>query len=410
MVYEHAVDPPQADDPDAIREFTQRCTDVLEMYVRRYPGPVAVDAPPLARRRARADGRGMFPAATSEEDDDAANQDGRRMDLRAWPASRACVAVDRARAELARRRRDGAAGAGGRPPRVRRADDRRSRRCRRSRRSSRSRPAPRPTRSSSIDRAREAAQLQARAGRRRSCCCPTRSAARGGASRSGVAERWGYRAAGRGWLLTRGVRAAARRACTRSQYYLALVRGLGLPTRRPTPTPRPRIDPRRGDARAGRRAAGAARRRRRARRSSASPRAPPTATRSGGRRIAWRRSSPALVAAAASRAVHGRRRRRPRHGACDRIVAAAGRARGEPDRPHHAARSWSGSIARCAAFVSNDSGAMHLAAALGVPLTAIFGPTDERVTAPARRRGPSSCATCSAARACCASVRSITAA
>ncbi|HXT31467.1 MAG TPA: lysophospholipid acyltransferase family protein, partial [Vicinamibacterales bacterium] len=38
MVYEHAVDPPRADDPDALRDFTQRCTDVLEMYVRRYPG------------------------------------------------------------------------------------------------------------------------------------------------------------------------------------------------------------------------------------------------------------------------------------------------------------------------------------------------------------------------------------
>lgn len=37
MVYEHPVEPPPADDPDAIREFTQRCTDVLEMYVRRYP-------------------------------------------------------------------------------------------------------------------------------------------------------------------------------------------------------------------------------------------------------------------------------------------------------------------------------------------------------------------------------------
>jgi len=32
--------------------------------------------------------------------------------------------------------------------------------------------------------------------------------------------------------------------------------------------------------------------------------------------------------------------------------------------------------------VSNDSGAMHLAAAVGVPVTAIFGPTDERVTSP----------------------------
>jgi Kdo2-lipid IVA lauroyltransferase/acyltransferase len=38
LVYEHPVDPPQTDTPDAVRDFTQRCTDVLEMYVRRYPG------------------------------------------------------------------------------------------------------------------------------------------------------------------------------------------------------------------------------------------------------------------------------------------------------------------------------------------------------------------------------------
>jgi KDO2-lipid IV(A) lauroyltransferase len=37
MVYEHAIEPPSGDGPDAIREFTQRCTDVLEMYVRRHP-------------------------------------------------------------------------------------------------------------------------------------------------------------------------------------------------------------------------------------------------------------------------------------------------------------------------------------------------------------------------------------
>jgi KDO2-lipid IV(A) lauroyltransferase len=66
MVYEHAVEPPPAGDPDAIRQFTQRCTDVLEMYVRRYPGlwlwmhrrwrdtdPAAVP--------------GMFPAASTED-------------------------------------------------------------------------------------------------------------------------------------------------------------------------------------------------------------------------------------------------------------------------------------------------------------------------------------------------------
>ncbi len=67
MVYEHAVDPPAADDPDAIREFTQRCTDVLEMYVRRYP-----ELWLWMHRRWRDEARddsvgGMFPAASSEE-------------------------------------------------------------------------------------------------------------------------------------------------------------------------------------------------------------------------------------------------------------------------------------------------------------------------------------------------------
>jgi Kdo2-lipid IVA lauroyltransferase/acyltransferase len=37
LIYEHSVEPPTHDAPDAIREFTQRCTDVLEMYVRRHP-------------------------------------------------------------------------------------------------------------------------------------------------------------------------------------------------------------------------------------------------------------------------------------------------------------------------------------------------------------------------------------
>jgi KDO2-lipid IV(A) lauroyltransferase len=37
MVYEHPVEPPAEGSPDPVREFTQRCTDVLEMYVRRNP-------------------------------------------------------------------------------------------------------------------------------------------------------------------------------------------------------------------------------------------------------------------------------------------------------------------------------------------------------------------------------------
>ena len=41
-----------------------------------------------------------------------------------------------------------------------------------------------------------------------------------------------------------------------------------------------------------------------------------------------------------------------------------------------------GVLARCRALVTNDSGAMHLAAAVGVSVTAVFGPTDERATRP----------------------------
>jgi lipopolysaccharide heptosyltransferase II len=46
-----------------------------------------------------------------------------------------------------------------------------------------------------------------------------------------------------------------------------------------------------------------------------------------------------------------------------------------------------GVLVRCRTLVSNDSGAMHFAAALGVPVTAIFGPTDERATSPLGRSG-----------------------
>ena len=40
-----------------------------------------------------------------------------------------------------------------------------------------------------------------------------------------------------------------------------------------------------------------------------------------------------------------------------------------------------------AACVSNDSGAMHLAGAVGTPLAALFGPTREKETAPLTRHG-----------------------
>jgi KDO2-lipid IV(A) lauroyltransferase len=69
MIYEHPVEPPSEDSPDAIREFTQRCTDVLEMHVRRHP-----ELWLWMHRRWRdtpdaAHARGMFPAAKPENAD-----------------------------------------------------------------------------------------------------------------------------------------------------------------------------------------------------------------------------------------------------------------------------------------------------------------------------------------------------
>jgi KDO2-lipid IV(A) lauroyltransferase len=65
MVYEPPVVPPAADRADAVQEFTQRCTDVLEMYVRRNP-----ELWLWMHRRWRDDGdsggRELFPTTTAD--------------------------------------------------------------------------------------------------------------------------------------------------------------------------------------------------------------------------------------------------------------------------------------------------------------------------------------------------------
>ena len=68
LVYEHVVEPPPPGSPDPIRELTQRCTDVLEMYVRRHPHLWLW----MHRRWREADTGaggvpGMFPAAAADE-------------------------------------------------------------------------------------------------------------------------------------------------------------------------------------------------------------------------------------------------------------------------------------------------------------------------------------------------------
>jgi heptosyltransferase-2 len=56
-------------------------------------------------------------------------------------------------------------------------------------------------------------------------------------------------------------------------------------------------------------------------------------------------------------------------------------------------------MTRCRHLVTNDSGPMHLAAALGVPVTAVFGPTIPGATSPVGERvailqRPVDCAPC----------------
>lgn len=68
LVYEHPIELPATDAADPVRELTQRCTDVLEMYVRRHPHLWL-----WMHRRWRDDTvgvrpvPGMFPSAASDE-------------------------------------------------------------------------------------------------------------------------------------------------------------------------------------------------------------------------------------------------------------------------------------------------------------------------------------------------------
>jgi Kdo2-lipid IVA lauroyltransferase/acyltransferase len=80
MIYEHAIEPPPEGTDDPIHELTQRCTDVLEMYVRRHP-----ELWLWMHRRWRDEGAGsvpererpMFPAGAAEEEGGAElSQDG----------------------------------------------------------------------------------------------------------------------------------------------------------------------------------------------------------------------------------------------------------------------------------------------------------------------------------------------
>lgn len=196
------------------------------------------------------------------------------------------------------------------------------------------------------------------------------------ARRARIAERWGYASSFRSPLLTRRV-PRPRGRVHQTAYYAELVRGLDMPV---------------GDAAPWIRVTAGTASRAAALLEKAG--VPPDATLVGfapgaayGHAKRW---PPPRVAEVIVRLA------RERDAVCILVGAAGDRPAGreiEEALPREVRainligqtdlRVFAGVLARCRAFVSNDSGAMHVAAALGVPVTAIFGPTDERATAPA---------------------------
>jgi heptosyltransferase-2 len=197
---------------------------------------------------------------------------------------------------------------------------------------------------------------------------------------AGIAERWGFAGDVRGPLLTRAIR-RPRGSLHQGAYYQALVRALGVDTGPLEPV----LDVPPHDTAAARTL---------------------LATRG------WDGLRPLLVVAPG--AAYGTAKRwLPAHFA--RLIETAVRDRGmqcvlvgsgadgettrwiagaidEQMRPHVIDLAGATSLEMLAAIlmlgaacVSNDSGAMHLAGAVGVPLAALFGPTREYETAPLTR-------------------------
>ena len=195
------------------------------------------------------------------------------------------------------------------------------------------------------------------------------------ARRAGVPERWGFSGSLRGALLTRAIPRPGERM-HQSAYYAWLVKELGFEVASSIPTIRVREETaRRADALLAKHAV--------------APTARVVGFAPGAAYGHAKRWPPSRVAEVIARATR-------EQGVVAVLVGAAG----DRDAGHEVEsalpfgvsvvnligrtdlRQLTGVLARCAGFVSNDSGAMHLAAAVGAPVTAIFGPTDEQATSP----------------------------
>jgi heptosyltransferase-2 len=192
-------------------------------------------------------------------------------------------------------------------------------------------------------------------------------------SRARIAERWGYRTDWRGPWLTRSV--TPPKDVHQAEYYQHLVRALGFPSGSTTPAVQV-----------------------------------PAAARAKGAdvlmRAGWDGRAP-LVGLAPGAAYGGAKRWPPEYFAelastlkadgvaCVMVGSAADRPTGVEIETASGAgaglvnligatdlSTLAGVLTYCRTLVSNDSGAMHLGAALGVPVTAVFGPTNDAATRP----------------------------
>ena len=209
------------------------------------------------------------------------------------------------------------------------------------------------------------------------------------ARRAGIRERWGFSADLRGRLLTRRV-ARPRGRMHQASYYQALVAGLGIaPELASGPITDPAVVVAPEEARA--RAAALLSSRCVSEQAVLVGMAPGAAY---GHAKQWPPDRYARLAVLLRDSLGvvsvlvGTRADRPAGVEIERAAARDSGALlnliGQTDLP-----LLVGLMTRCRAFVSNDSGAMHLAAAAGLPVTAVFGSSDERGTAPLACVSPS---------------------
>ncbi|HEX6323399.1 MAG TPA: lipopolysaccharide heptosyltransferase II [Vicinamibacterales bacterium] len=203
------------------------------------------------------------------------------------------------------------------------------------------------------------------------------------AKRAGIRERWGYGGRGRGLLLTRAARRPSKgERGHHADFYRTLARrfdaveGLDAP---PRLTARPETRARGADA---------------LRKAGVDAGRPLVVFAPGAAYGHAKRWTPARVAEVAARLVRERGAAAVLEGApADRDTGRAIESWLRAHAPAEAGRVVNmigradvrglvGTLAHASLVIANDSGAAHLAAAMGVPTITIFGPTDERVSAP----------------------------